>query len=329
MRRAVGAAAVVLAVALLLIGCSGSGSGGAGRGPLRIGVMLPITGPDARGYREPLDWAVENVNRAGGVAGRKLAARLRRPRQAARSTPRPAGSPRDPSIVAVIGPNSSDRFFAAAPALIEAKKTIVTPTATSGDIFRAFSSSGFVWRTVQSDIAQVRTALTLLARDGARRPAVIAGVDHYGETFYDWFGFYANELGIEPAALVRYDQAHQDCTPYVDQALATQPRRGAGRGQGRGQRRVHRPRLAGQGLARTPAVHRRGRGAGAAPGAGPRRPGAGGPRPRRRPGCRVRRTRSDAKFGHAAGRRGRTVVRRGRAARLRAAALRRPRRRGR
>jgi ABC-type branched-subunit amino acid transport system substrate-binding protein len=184
--------------------------------------MLPVTGPDARGYREPLDWAVENVNRAGGVAGRKLQLVYADLDQSTvdAATRRFAG---DKTIVAVIGPNSSDRFFAAAPALVSAKKTIVTPTATSGDIFRAFSPSAFVWRTVQSDIAQVRTALLLLARDGARHPAVIAGVDHYGETFYDWFGFYANELGVEPAALVRYDQAHQDCTPYVDQALASNP----------------------------------------------------------------------------------------------------------
>ena len=214
---------VVLAAMLLLIGCSSpSGSGDASTGPLKIGVMMPLTGPDARDYKTPLDWAVENVNNAGGVGGHKLEldyADLGTV-SVADATRRFAG---DPSIVAVIGPNSSDRVFAVAPALIEAGKTIVSPTATSGDIFRAFSSSGYMWRTVQSDIAQVRTALLLLARDGARRPAVIAGVDHYGETFYDWFGFYANELSLQPAALVRYDQAKQDCTPYVEQALASKP----------------------------------------------------------------------------------------------------------
>ncbi len=184
--------------------------------------MMPLTGPDARGYEEPLGWAVDNVNRAGGVAGRRVElveADLGRTTVDA-ATRRFAA---DPSIVAVIGPNSSDRFFAAAPALIEARKTVVSPTATSGDIFRAFSWSGYVWRTVQSDIAQVRTALLLLARDGVRRPAVLTGIDHYGATFFDWFGFYADELSLQPAALVRYDQSRRDCTPFVEQALAAGP----------------------------------------------------------------------------------------------------------
>ena len=220
MRCVARAIAVALATTLLLTGCSGSRSGSSG--PLKIGVMLPLSGPDARGLREPLEWAVENVNAAGGAAGRKLEldyADLGSTTVDAATRAFAA----DPWIVAVIGPDTSDRFFALAPALIEAKKTIVSPTATSGDIFRAFSSSGYVWRTVQSDIAQVRTALLLLARDGMRRPAIVTGVDHYSATFYDWFGFYANELELQPAALERYDQATQDCTASVNKALASKP----------------------------------------------------------------------------------------------------------
>lgn len=225
MTRAARTAAAVLAV-LLLAGCSSGGgstsSASGGSAPLRIGVMLPLSGADRRGYEDPLGWAVDNVNKAGGVAGRKLElvyADLDKT-SLADATHRFVS---DRDIVAVIGPNSSDRVFAAAPAFITAKKTLVSPTATSGDIFRAFSSSGFVWRTVQSDITQVRTALLLMARDGARRPAIVAGTGHYGSTFYDWFGFYAGELGLQPSAVVRYDQSSQDCTPSVDQALAAHP----------------------------------------------------------------------------------------------------------
>ncbi|HVJ95959.1 MAG TPA: ABC transporter substrate-binding protein, partial [Acidimicrobiia bacterium] len=221
MRFVARAIAVALATSLLLTGCSSSRSG-RDSGALKVGVMLPLTGPDARGSREPLDWAVENVNAAGGAAGRKLELDY----ADLGATTVDAATRRfaaDPSIVAVIGPDTSDRFFKVAPALIEAQKTIVSPTATSGDIFRAFSSSGYVWRTVQSDIAQVRTALLLLARDGFHRPAIVTGVDHYSATFYDWFGFYANELELQPAALERYDQATQDCTASVNKALASKP----------------------------------------------------------------------------------------------------------
>ena len=219
MRAASGAAALVVCLCLVAAACSGAGRRVAS---LRIGVLMPLTGADSGDFNLPLQWAVDNVNQAGGVDGRPLKldyVDIAKHDVVAASRRFAA----DPDVVAVIGPDSSDRVFQVAPAFVAAHKVMVTPTATSGDIFRAFSSSTYVWRTVQSDIGQVHTELLLAARDGARRVALLAGLGHYGTTFYDWGGFFANELGLQPAAVVRYDQATQNCRTFVDQALAAHP----------------------------------------------------------------------------------------------------------
>jgi ABC-type branched-subunit amino acid transport system substrate-binding protein len=40
------------------------------RTPVRIGVLLPITGDI--GLKEPLEWARDNINRQGGIGGRPV-----------------------------------------------------------------------------------------------------------------------------------------------------------------------------------------------------------------------------------------------------------------
>src|SRR3954452_19581185 len=58
---------VTVLLAPTLVACSSGG----GSGPLRISVMLPLTGPAARGYQGPLEWARDNINAGGGVRGRR------------------------------------------------------------------------------------------------------------------------------------------------------------------------------------------------------------------------------------------------------------------
>src|SRR5436190_13198411 len=107
--------AVVL-VAGALVGCSSGGGG-----PVRIGVMLPLTGPDAVGFRAPLEWARENVNAAGGVGGRPLELVYRdTARQPVAGVA--ASLARDTSIVAAIGPDTSQDARHAAATFTKARK---------------------------------------------------------------------------------------------------------------------------------------------------------------------------------------------------------------
>ncbi|HOX41233.1 MAG TPA: ABC transporter substrate-binding protein, partial [bacterium] len=154
--------------------------------PIKIGVILNLSGPESLPYREVLEWAKENTGRnielvyidsnGPGDIVEKAKPLLE-----------------DHSIRAVIGPQNSDEAFALAPLFIEKKKLLISPTATSADLYRAFAGEGYFWRTVESDVAQARTIIDILAEKGTKKVALVYADTSYGKTFYDWVGFYATE----------------------------------------------------------------------------------------------------------------------------------------
>ncbi|MGE0134788.1 MAG: C13 family peptidase [Dehalococcoidia bacterium] len=213
-----GAAALVA----MTLGVRGDSGGHEAHEGARIAVLLPLTGSDSVDWKTPLEWAIETINDAGGVNGTRLSATFIDTAQedltsAARRVAR------DPSVVAVIGPDSSEAVFAVAPLFVGARKVMISPSATSADLFRALSPHAFFWRTVGSDVSQLRALLDLAVRDGAHRVALVTGSGLYGQTFFDWFGFLAAESGLEATAVVRYDQSSEQCTRAMSEALSTAP----------------------------------------------------------------------------------------------------------
>jgi ABC-type branched-subunit amino acid transport system substrate-binding protein/glycosylphosphatidylinositol transamidase (GPIT) subunit GPI8 len=212
------AAGLAVAVALIvsLAGCGGSPES------IRIGVMLPLTGPDAVGFRAPLEWARENVNAAGGIDGRPIELVYR---DIGRNSVTKVANElaRDHSITAVIGPDNSEDARRVVPIFISHRKPIISPAATSADLFRAFSGyrPDYFWRPVESDIAQVRAMLDSAARGGAHSVAMVSGDSPYGGTFFDWFGYLATEEGLRVTTTIRYPQEEQSCEAPLDRALAS------------------------------------------------------------------------------------------------------------
>ena len=185
--------------------------------PLRIGVLLERP-DDARGA---LSLAIEDVNLSGGIGGRSIDLVFVDPRDLEGAARRLAS---DPSITAVIGPDTSQALYDIGQIFVDAKKPIVSPSATAGGIFRAFAGTGYVWRTVESDLAQLETGLAILRRDGASSVALLTSEDVYGATFFDWFGFFVTELGMRATAVERWDQLHdRACEPHVERVLAGDP----------------------------------------------------------------------------------------------------------
>lgn len=193
--------------------------------PVTVGVALPLTGSVRLGFEKPLEWAVEEVNVRGvcgreieldyedlGVvpddtdATREIAARTRR-------------FVTDRRISAVVGTDYDDTTFRIAPDFIRAKKLLVSPSATTVEITRAFNGSKYVWRTVESDVAQSQLMALYAKQTGARTVAVLSTFDLYGGTFFDWIPFYAEELGLEVTGTLRLDPTDVGCAEKVDRVL--------------------------------------------------------------------------------------------------------------
>jgi len=188
--------------------------------PVRIGVLLPITG-DVE-FKEPLEWARDTINGQGGITGRPVEL-VYKDTGSGNITQLAQELLNDDSVRIVIGPDSSVGVYALAPEFIAKKKVLISPAATSGDILRAFGKNGYVWRTVQGDVAQVKVILTILKGRGATKVALLAENTTYGQTFYDWTGFFATEYGIEVPFIGQFDAGSPTLEADVADALKTDP----------------------------------------------------------------------------------------------------------
>ena len=192
---------IVLICLLFLCACEGSPSR-VGEDALTLAVLMPL--PEAGGLRE-LEWAVENVNTAGGILGHRPL-RLRYEDTAA-LTPeavvsRAEALANDPTVVAVIGPGGAEEMLAVATVMVRAKKPLVSFTSTSGEVLRAFQGSKYIWRTKLTDTAQVEWLVREARRLGARRPGLVTSLDAAGSTFFHLFGFLALSEGYTEADIV-------------------------------------------------------------------------------------------------------------------------------
>lgn len=188
--------------------------------PVRIGVLLPLTGDIE--IQEPLEWAQENINRHGGIGTRPLEFVYKDTGrgdtvQLARELLD------DESIRIIIGPPTSDDVYLLTPEFARKGKVLISPYTTSGDIIRAFGKTGYFWRTTQGDVAQVNAILTIIKENGARRVALLSENTTYGRTFYDWTGFFATEYGLELTSIQEFEPETAGIPSDVRAALETDP----------------------------------------------------------------------------------------------------------
>lgn len=188
---------------------------------LKIGVLLPLTGPDKIDSDEVLDWAVNRINANGGINGRKVDI-IYKDQNKGDTVELAEQLLADKSIKIVIGPMESSNVYRIAPLFIEKKKILISPTATSGDIFRMFGKKRFFWRTVQGDVTQIRIIMHILNSRGVKKVALVYRDDAYGKTFYDWAGFFAIEMGMELLSLNRF-VPDSDVSSAVAEALKGNP----------------------------------------------------------------------------------------------------------
>jgi ABC-type branched-subunit amino acid transport system substrate-binding protein len=190
---------VLLLAGFLITGCTKDEVTFTGP-PLKIGVMLPFSGPYSFGFEDPLDWAVENINRTGGVAGRKI--ELEKHDLATGDLLAITNALiADTAIKAVIGPATSSEVFKVAPLFIGGQKVFIAPDASAASLSRAFSGYDYFWRLTEPDISQTKTLLLLAQKGGARKVGLITEESEYGASFEDLFGYFATELGLEVSAI--------------------------------------------------------------------------------------------------------------------------------
>lgn len=168
-------------IALALAGPAGAAE------PLKIGLAVPLSGPDAgfgQGARFGAEQAVADINRAGGVAGRRLQLVVQDdaadPKQAAAAARRLA----EGGVRFVVGHLTSGAAATASPVYEEAGIVAVTPGATWPPLTRR--GAALLFRLAGSDAQQGALGGALLAeRFGTKPVAIVHDRTSFGRALAD------------------------------------------------------------------------------------------------------------------------------------------------
>lgn len=177
------------------------------REEVRVAVVLPLEDNMAEHWKRSLEWAMQNIETAqrGIEGGVRIELEWYDENNADIERLFNELVVRE-DVAAVIGPFYSSHTWVAARQCAKYNKTLFT-ISSSAELVRSFAEGGFLWVLTETDISQCEVLLSKAMTYGAKRVALLAQEDVYGQTFIDWFAFQAKEFGLEVAGIVSYTDA--------------------------------------------------------------------------------------------------------------------------
>jgi basic membrane protein A len=164
---------LILLICIVAAGCT------ADPDPVRIGVLLPSTGPLATHSLDGLSWAADTLNREGGPTV-ELVYRDTSTGNISAYAEELAGRK---DIDVIIGPATSAELMEIAPIVTGRGKLLISPSATSGLVTAGFRENDLVWRTCSGDGEQLKAIFGLLSDAGVKNVSLVAANTTYGATF--------------------------------------------------------------------------------------------------------------------------------------------------
>jgi branched-chain amino acid transport system substrate-binding protein len=156
-------------------------------GELRIGLLLPLTGPGAElgtAMRDAAEFAIAEVNAAGGVLGQPVRRILHDEGGDADTASRGLAALLAANVDVIVGPASSTVAAATLPVTTSAGVLSCSPTASALALDR-FPDGGLFVRTIPSDRLQATALARLVEQSGERRVAVLYLDDPFGRLLAD------------------------------------------------------------------------------------------------------------------------------------------------
>ena len=128
---------------------------------------------------------------------------------------------------AIIGPYYSDHARAVLNQAQRMRLPVLMPC-TSAELQRSEATQTNSFFLIESDITQCEVLLSAIQAQGHERVALLYSDDTYGQSYRDWFGFLATELGLQPVSGGIHEfQSGDNFTEFyqhlVDNASPTKP----------------------------------------------------------------------------------------------------------
>lgn len=176
--------------------------------PVYIGVLLPLSGPEGQPLYDAITLARDQINAGGGIGGRPVEFILRDTRLGDIMTYADYFV-HDPRIRVVIGPYTSDEVFQVSEVFMKNHRVLISPTASSDEIYRAYAGTGAVWRTIANDGETTAVMMEHIKSHGGKNVSMLTINSSYGETFYDWIPYWAIEQGIAIRGAETYNSTEE------------------------------------------------------------------------------------------------------------------------
>ena len=216
---------LISAAALLLTACKDSNeatpaSPDIETTTLNVDVILPT---DIRTQWQPsIDWAMKNIADAQKRLGQQVRLNLRYHDEDTEDLDALAYSLTHPeegadTCHAIIGPYHSANANNILRYAARDRLPVIMPTCTSSELQRTNARNTYAWFLTESDITQCEMMVAGAERLGNVDVALIYSDDTYGQSFRDWFGYYATEQQVHMAGqgIAAYARG-ADMTAFLD-----------------------------------------------------------------------------------------------------------------
>ncbi len=187
---------------------------------LNVDVVLPA---EIRARWQPtIDWALSNIKAAQSQLTNQVRLNLRYHNEDVVNLDSLANrltdpEPGDDTCHAVIGPYHSTNASYLLNYASHTRLPVIMPTCTSSELQRTNSRNTYAWFLTESDVTQCEIMVSGAARLGEIDLALIYSDDTYGQSFRDWFGYYATEHKVNMAGegVLAYKQG-ADITSFLN-----------------------------------------------------------------------------------------------------------------
>ena len=191
---------------------------------LNVDVVLPA---NIRAEWQPsIDWALANIHAAQQLQSREVQLNLRYHDEdtenidalAYQLTHPEAGAD---TCHAIIGPYHSSNANDILRYAGRNRLPVIMPTCTSSELQRTNARNTYAWFLTESAITQCEMMVTGAAKMTDVDVTLIYSDDTYGQSFRDWFGYYATERQLHMAGegILSYKNG-MDLTSFLDEAVA-------------------------------------------------------------------------------------------------------------
>ena len=191
---------------------------------LNIDVVLPQTIRES--WQNAINWAMENIKEAQQLRQNRVMLRLRYHDEYGEDLDSLAyrlANPQegDDTCHAIIGPYHSDNAQTFLSYAARTRLPVVMPTCTSAELQRTNIRNNYAWFLTESDITECEIMLSAAHAMKASDVLLVYEDNTYGRSFYEWFGYYATELGMHIAGdgAIAYEKG-MDLKPFIRKARA-------------------------------------------------------------------------------------------------------------